>query len=91
MKLLLEKNAALKAEKEQVEAAHAASEAEAAAAGVAAREEKGRDLVRIYFGGADAVVGSALVLVSRSEQGGGEPRRTPSETRRSVAERVRAV
>ena len=42
-----------------VEAAHPASEAEAAAAGGGA----GRDLFRIYFGGADAVVGSALVQV----------------------------
>ena len=45
-----------------VEAAHHASEAEAAAAGAKA----GQDLVRIYFGGADAVVGSALVQVSRT-------------------------
>ena len=44
-----------------VEAAHPASEVEVAATGMA-----GHDLVRIYFGGADAVVGSALVLVSRS-------------------------
>ena len=47
-----------------VEAAHLASEAEAAAVGMVS----GQDLVRIYFGGADAVVGSALVLVThRSE------------------------
>ena len=58
-----------------VEAAHPASEAEVAAAagGGGTTRAAGGDLLRIYFGGADAVVGSALVQVSRGPRYRGTP------------------